>query len=636
MSEQSSWSINDACQLYRINNWGHDYFEVTQDGHVGVYLNSPKGKKLCSLYEMVEGLDSRGINMPVLLRFPDLIQGQIKELNENFRKAIKEYEYNGVYRGVYPIKVNQQEQVVEQVVNYGVKYHHGLEAGSKAELLIALAYIKDPESYIVCNGYKDAEFIDLALWGCKLGLPVFLVAERPGEIETIIRRSRALNISPNIGIRAKLSSTVEGKWAESAGDHSIFGLTSSQMVEALDTLKNENMLQHLKLLHYHLGSQIPKIRSVRKAVDEATRYYISLVQEGAPMGILDIGGGLGVDYDGSKAANDNSRNYSLMEYCADVIEVVKKNLDDAQIDHPNIITESGRAISAYSSVLLFNILDTNSLTEKGMPSELPDGMSQHLEYLFGVHKDLNENNLQESYHDAIYYRDEIRNLFQVGKISLRERALGDEIFWATLKIINQHLGGLERIPDELQNIEKNLSEIYYANFSVFQSLPDAWAIDQLFPVMPIHRLEEKPSSHAILADITCDCDGKVSNFIDDYRVKPYLPLHNLDKKPYIVGVFLVGAYQETLGDLHNLFGDTNVVGVTLANDGEIEYKEELAGDSVEDVLSYVEYDIKFLKESFRQLAESGVRQKLITGPERRHILEVFDSGLRGYTYFEEN
>lgn len=630
-----NWTVAEATELYGVNAWGRGFFDISERGELQIKLSGPSGEKRLSLFEIAQGIEARGHSLPMLLRFPDILGDRITTLNETFAACMKEYDYRGSYRGVFPVKVNQQQQVIEELVRYGADYHHGLEAGSKPELLIALAMIDDPESLIICNGYKDEEFVDLALYGMKMGLNIILVIEQPGEIDTVIRRSRTLGIAPSLGLRVKLSSTVGGKWAESAGDHSVFGLSAGQLVDAVEQLKSSDMLENLRLLHYHLGSQIPNIRDIRSAVQEAGRYYAELAKEGAPMGYLDIGGGLGVDYDGSRTSFVNSKNYSLSEYCADVVDVVKQVMDGDGIGHPVIVSESGRAVVAYYSVLLFNILDVNSLHDKKLPEKLPDDAPDSLKDMYEAFEGISVRNLQESYHDIIYYRDELRKLFMVGKAGLRARSTADTLFWLALDRIVALSRTLRFVPEELQKVEGMLADIYYGNFSLFQSLPDNWAIDQLFPIMPIHRLNERPDRKGIIADITCDCDGKIDRFIDLYGFRDYLPLHTIDpKRPYIIGAFLVGAYQETLGDLHNLFGDTNVISVALDEMGEMVCSREVEGDSVSDVLSYVEYEPKRLIESFRHLAEGSLRQKKITLPERKRIMQAYIEGMQGYTYFE--
>ena len=527
--------------------------------------------------------------------------------------------------------------MVEEIVGFGKRFHHGLEAGSKAELIAALAYMNDPDAFIVCNGYKDEEFIDLALYGLKMGLQTIIVVDMPGELKLIIDRARAMGVKPKLGIRAKLASRGGGHWTESGGDRSQFGLNASQIIDAVDSLRAENMLDCLELLHYHLGSQITNIRSIRGAISEACRLYVNLVAEGARMGILNVGGGLAVDYDGSHTNFASSSNYSMDEYAADIVEVIMSLTNEASISQPVIVSESGRATVAHHSVLLFNILDVSRFESHGLPEKLADDAHELLRNLMDVSKTITSKNLQECYNDAVYYRDEIRSMFQLGSISLRERALAERIFWHVVRSLAEEMEGRKYVPEELDGLETAIADVYYGNFSVFQSLPDVWAIDQLFPVMPVHRMNEAPLRQATLADITCDCDGKIDRFIDLHDVRKSIPLHEFEpgKDEYYLGVFLVGAYQETLGDLHNLLGDTNVVSVKLGPHGEIEYAKEIAGDTVADVLSYVEYDPQDMIDQVRKVAELAVRNGKITPEARREIMAAYEVGLRGYTYFEK-
>ncbi len=630
------WDYTDSKNYYGIDNWGNGYFNISEKGEVTVNLIGPKGPKEISISEIVNGVKDRGFSLPFLIRFRDILNNSLTKIHQNFQKAIKEYKYNGIYRGVYPIKVNQQEEVIEEITNAGKKFHHGLEAGSKAELIAALAYMHDPEAYIICNGYKDQDFIDLALYALKIGIQTILVIERLTELNLILERSKVLGIRPRIGVRVKLASKAKGLWSDSGGDKSVFGLTSTQIVELIEILKQNNMLDCLELLHYHIGSQIPNISNIRSSVMEACRYYVELVKEGAKMGLLNIGGGLAVDYDGSKTDFESSRNYSLYEYCCDVVESILTVMDEYDIKHPIIVTESGRATVAYYSVLLFNILDVNRLEHKAIPEELPPDSHEYLINLMEVDKMLSIKNIQEYFHDAIYYLNEIRELFLHGNVSLREKALAENIFWHIIRRIEKEAKEFKYIPDELHQLDEILVDIYYGNFSLFQSLPDAWAINQLFPIMPIHKLNEEPKNRAIISDTTCDCDGKIDRFVDLKDIKKYILLHDLkEDEDYILGVFLVGAYQETLGDLHNLFGDTNVLSICLDEDGELEYTKELEGDSVLDVLTYVEYDPKKLLYNFRNIAEQAVKIEKISPRERKEIMSAYEKGLRGYTYFEK-
>ena len=630
------WNSVKSAELYGVGAWGQGHFSVTDDGFAAVNLKNATGTVRINLSDIVHGLHDRGMSLPLLLRFSDLLGNRIRLINESFKKAISDYAYQNVYRGVFPIKVNQQQQAVHDVVTFGAPYHHGLEAGSKAELIAALAYMRDPNAFLICNGYKDAEFIDLALSSLKMGLQTLLVLETTDELNLILERSAALGIRPRMGIRVKLSSRVGGKWSESGGERSVFGLTPSQVIDVVDTLRDAQMLDCLELLHYHLGSQVPNIREIRDAVKEASRFYVGLVKEGARMGIFDIGGGLAIDYDGSHTNFASSANYDISEYCADVIEGIMTACNEAEIPHPAVISESGRALIGYYSVLVINVLDAAIYEEKECPANISEPRPEALENMMYVARTLSLKNLQESFNDALYYREEIQKTFKHGDITLRQHAAADCLFWHILTRIRELLPGLKIVPKDLLGLDALLADVYYCNFSVFQSLPDAWAIDQLFPIMPIHRLTEKPTRMACLSDITCDCDGRIDKFIDQHDVKSVLPVHTLHKgEPYMLAVFLVGAYQETLGDLHNLFGDTNVVSVQVDEDGEIEYVQELQGDSVGDVLSYVEYRPERLMEQFRALAEEAVKAKRITPAERREILAAYDNGLRGYTYFEQ-
>ena len=630
------WNSVKSAELYGVSSWSQGYFKVTEDGYVAVNLKNAKGTVSVKLSDIVSGLEDRGIGLPLLLRFSDLLGDRIRKINESFGKAIADYNYQNCYRGVFPIKVNQQQQAVHDVVTFGAPYHHGLEAGSKAELIAALAYMRDPQAFLVCNGYKDAEFIDLALSSLKMGLQTMLVLESVDELELVLARAEHYKIRPRLGVRVKLSSRVGGKWSDSGGERSVFGLTPAQIIEVVDRLREVNMLDCLEMLHYHLGSQVPNIREIRDTVKEASRFYVGLVKEGANMGIFDIGGGLAIDYDGSHTSFASSANYDISEYCADVIEGIMNACNEEAVAHPLIISESGRALIGYYSVLLINVLDTAVYEENELPERIPDPIPEAIENMLFVSKTLTQKNVQEAFNDALYYREEVQKAFKHGDITLRQHASADCLFWYILTRIRELSLDLKMIPKDLQGLDALLADVYYCNFSVFQSLPDAWAIEQLFPIMPIHRLCEKPTRNACLTDITCDCDGRIDRFIDHHDVNPVLPVHTFRKgEPYMLAAFLVGAYQETLGDLHNLFGDTNVVSVRVDEDDDIEYVEEVAGDSVGDVLSYVEYRPEQLKEQFRALAEEAVKAKRISPAERREIVAAYDAGLRGYTYFEE-
>ena len=629
------WTIKHAEDAYGIDTWGNGYFHIDPSGEVVVTPGlDPKGPKV-GMLRILEDIRERGWSFPVLLRFEGILYSRIKAINESFRSAISEYAYEGSYRGVYPIKVNQQHQVIKEISTYGKEFHHGLEAGSKPELIAAMAFLDDPEALLICNGYKDEEFIDLGLYARRIGLNCIFVIETVQEVPLILKRAEALGIRPVLGVRMKLSSSGSGHWKESGGDRSVFGLNTYQVMEVVDTLKERGAIDCLQLLHFHLGSQLPNIRDIRNAATEACRVYCGLAKEGAPMSMLDLGGGLAVDYDGSHTNSSSSCNYTIDEYARDMVEVVKGIVDEENLPHPMIVTESGRATVAYYSVLLFNILEVSRLSVSEKLPELHEDAHELTRNIHYTATSVTAKNLQECFHDAIFYRDEIRTLFRHGSIGIRERAAVEDMFWFTMLRIRDKMGKLRHPPRDLDDLESALSDIYYGNLSVFQSIPDSWAIDQLFPVMPVHRLHEAPTRSGIIADITCDCDGKIDRFIDKSDVSGTLPLHELRKgEDYVLGAFLVGAYQETLGDLHNLFGDTHVIGVRFDEEGQLEYFGELEGDSVSDVLEYVEYDPKDLVRRFRERAEKAVKKHMISGPERLTIMNTYRAGIRGYTYHE--
>ncbi len=635
-TSQKKWNIEDSAELYGIRNWGAGYFNINEQGEVTIKPFGFKGGPEISVNEIIQEIKARGYNMPVLLRIENILDSQISHIHHCFHDAIVQLGYRGEYRGVFPIKVNQQQQVVEEIADFGKSFHHGLEVGSKAELIAAVSQVKSRKACLICNGYKDEEFIDLGLNSMRLGYNCIFVLEMPGELDTILERAKALKVTPQIGVRVKLSTkATTGHWAESGGERSSFGLTSAQICDVVDTLKANNMLDCLKLLHYHLGSQIPNIRDIRSAVMEASRIYAGLVQEGAGMGYIDLGGGLAVDYDGSHTNYVSSRNYSLNEYCTDVVESVMTIMDEQNIPHPHIITESGRATVAYYSILLFNILDVSLIEIGSLPDTLPDDTPESIINLKEALENVNIRSLQECYNDAMYYYDETRQHFITGRVTLRQRTLAERYFWAIMRSIAEAKEKLKVVPKELQEIDSTLADIYYCNFSVFQSLPDSWAIDQVFPIMPIHRLNEYPDRRGILSDMTCDSDGRINNFIDMQGMKNTLELHSLNEgEEYYLGAFLVGAYQETLGDLHNLLGDTNVVSIRIQDDGTYEFVREISGDSVSDILAYVEYDPRRILENIRHNAERAVRNKWITPVERFAIMQAFENGMRGYTYFE--
>ncbi len=630
--KDTSWSASRSADVYGIEHWGNDYFGLSDQGLVTAKTLTTQ----VPLMDIVKGMTERDLQMPVLLRIENILDAQIYRLNNAFSEAIAKLDYQAPYRGVYPIKVNQQAQVVEEIADFGARFQHGLEVGSKPEMIAALSTLTEPGSLIICNGYKDQEFVELGLQAVKLGFKCFFVIETPAELPIIIERSKQLNIEPLIGVRVKMTSKVSGHWNSTSGDRSVFGLSTSQLIQLVDRLKEAEMLHCLQLLHCHLGSQIPNIREIRSGVVEACRYYADLSAEGAALSHIDFGGGLAVDYTGARSNDSQSRNYTLEEYCEDIVDTLKNTLDEYDIEHPTIVTESGRATVAYSSVLLFNVLDVT----KFEPIELPKVESDEHQLLQDMRKVLTylkSQRVQECYNDAHFYRDEIRELFKRGQVDLRTRSAAENLFLEILQQINKTIESMDRIPVDLEGLKESLADIYYGNFSLFQSLPDIWAIDQLFPIMPIHRLDEEPKRNAIIADITCDCDGKIDKFIGQHEVSNTLSLHEMkDNEEYYLGVFLVGAYQETLGDLHNLFGDTNVVSVRLNDDGSFDFVKEIHGDTISDVLSYVEYDPKDMYVAYRNTAERAVKEGRITARERQEILKTFYASMQGYTYYERD
>lgn len=631
-NEPIDWTIENSKDLYGFERWGNDYFSVSPKGNVTARTLNAQ----VELVEIVKGMLERDMQMPVLLRIENILDAQIHRLNTTFRKAIENVGYQGEYRGVYPIKVNQQAQVVEEIADFGARYKHGFEVGSKPEIIIALSTLDQPGSLIICNGYKDQEFIELGLTAVKLGFVCVFVVETPTEIPIIIERSRAMGVEPIIGVRVKTTVNVSGHWNSTSGDRSVFGLTATQLVDLIDTLKSENMLHCLKLLHCHLGSQIPNIQDIRSGITEVCRFYADLIKEGAPLEYIDLGGGLAVDYTGWGSNFGQSRNYSLSEYCEDIVDTLKNTFDDYDIKHPTIVTESGRATIAYSSILIFNVLDTTTFEAAKLPEPHPD---EHdlITQMRDIYGNLSEARVQECYNDAHFYRNEARELFKRGHLDLRTRSGAENLFLDILHRIADLTENMTRVPADLEGLKLSLADIYYGNFSLFQSLPDTWAIDQLFPIAPLHRLDEEPLRKGMIADITCDCDGKIDNFIGETEVVKVLPLHSLrEGEEYYLGVFLVGAYQETLGDLHNLFGDTNVVSVRINRDGTYDFVKEMRGDTIADVLSYVEFHPKEMQLRHRNTCEKAVREGRITISERQQIIRLFNESMNGYTYYEKD
>jgi arginine decarboxylase len=627
------WKTHDAVETYGIRHWSKGYFGINKAGHVTVHPNKNPDQAI-DLKELVDQLQARGIQLPILLRFTDILRHRVGEIHDAFRNAIKEFEYQGDYCCVYPIKVNQQRHVVEEILDFGRPFNFGLEAGSKPELLAVLALTNGLSTPIICNGFKDDEFIKMTILARKIGKDIIPVVEKFTELETIVRYAQELSVRPVIGVRVKLASRGAGRWKSSAGYRSKFGLTVTEMLEALDYLKQRDLADCLQLVHFHLGSQITNIRNVKNALNEAARVYAELSRIGGNVRYLDVGGGLGIDYDGSQTDFESSVNYTLQEYANDVVFRIKSVCDEAGVRHPTIISESGRAVVAYHSLLVFDVLGVSNFDRYQAPPEIPADAPQPISDLFGIYRDLSKKNFLESYHDALQSVDEAMNLFNLGYLTLELRALTEQLFWALcgklLKIVRE----LEYVPEELQGLESLLSDTYFCNFSIFQSMPDSWAINQLFPIMPIHRLNEPPLRRAVLGDITCDSDGKIDQFIDLRDVRNTLELHPFDGQPYYLGAFLLGAYQEILGDLHNLFGDTNAVHVSLDEDGAVNLDAVIKGDTVREVLHYVQYSGEELASRMRKDVERAVRAGKISLDESRQLLNFYESGLDGYTYLE--
>jgi arginine decarboxylase len=620
-------------ELYNVRNWGWPYFSINAEGNACVHAQGPDGPTV-DLKQLADELQRRGIQLPILVRFSDILRARVEALNEAFRTAIQEYGYKGRYLGVYPIKVNQQRHVVEEIVRYGEPYQFGLEAGSKPELLAVLALLDSPEALIICNGYKDEEYVEMALLATKLGKNIIIVVEKFSEFQLIVDLARKLNVVPRIGVRAKLATRGSGRWESSGGDRSKFGLNVTELVSAIEFLRESEMLDCLELLHFHLGSQITNIRSVRDGLQEACRIFVEMHKLGANLRFLDVGGGLAVDYDGSRTNFVSSTNYSMQEYANDIVGAVLDTCDANEVPHPVIVSESGRAITAHHSVLLFNVLGTSAFGDVSVPPEIPEDVADPLANLFEVHKNITRKNFQEAYHDALHYRDECMSLFRHGFLPLKDRSLAETIFWSCLQKIARIVREAEYVPDDLEGLERSLADTYFCNFSCFQSLPDFWAVSQLFPIMPIHRLNTEPTRRAVLADITCDSDGKIDKFIDLRDVKHALELHPLNGEDYILGVFITGAYQEILGDMHNLFGDTNAVHVRIQPEGGYRIEHVVKGDTVEEVLRFVQYSAEDLLHRLRQNVEAAVRGGLISFEESRQFLEKYELGLEGYTYLE--
>ena len=627
------WSIEDSREMYNIKGWGASYFDINEEGNVSV---SPcKDEAQIDLREIVDELSLRDVTPPLLLRFPDILDNRIEKTANCFKRAAEEYEYKAQNFIIYPIKVNQMQPVVEEIISHGRKFNLGLEAGSKPELHAVIAVQCQSDSLIICNGYKDQSYIELALLAQKMGKRIFIVVEKLNELDIIARAAKKLNVKPNLGIRIKLASSGSGKWAESGGDASKFGLTSSELLDALRILDEKGLHDSLRLIHFHIGSQITKIRRIQTALREAAQFYINLHKMGYNVDFVDCGGGLGVDYDGTRSANsESSVNYSIQEYVNDCVYTFVDAANKNDIAHPNIITESGRSLTAHHSVLAIDVLETASLPEMPEEFEAKDSDHQLVKDLYEIWDNLNSKNMLEDWHDAEQIRDEALELFSHGIVDLKTRAEIESMYWSVCHEINTLSKQMKHVPEELRNIDKLLADKYFCNFSLFQSLPDSWAIDQLFPIMPIQRLTERPTRNATLQDITCDSDGKIANFVKEGHLSHVLPLHALRRnEPYYLGVFLVGAYQEILGDMHNLFGDTNAVHVSV-KDGHYHIDQIIDGETVEEVLDYVQYNPKKLVRQLEIWVTKSVKNGKISLEEGKEFLSNYRSGLYGYTYLE--
>ena len=630
------WRIEDSAELYNINGWGLKYFSINEKGHVVV---TPKENcASVDLKELMDELQLRDVTAPLLVRFPDILDNRIEKISNCFKRAAEEYGYKGENFIIYPIKVNQMRPVVEEIVSHGKKFNIGLEAGSKPELHAVLAPNVDKNSLIICNGYKDENFIELALLAQKMGRRIFLVVEKVSELPLIASIAKRLKISPNIGIRIKLASSGSGKWEESGGDVSKFGLNSSELLDALDFLEKNKLKECVKLIHFHIGSQVTKIRRIKNALREASQFYVQMRNLGYNIEFVDIGGGLGVDYDGTRSSmSESSMNYSIQEYVNDSIWALVDASNKNNIPHPNIITESGRSLTAHHSVLIFEVLETAHLPEWDDEDDLPEDAHELVKDMYQLRNAVTSPQLIETWHDALQIREEALDLFGLGLFDLRNRALVERLFWSIARDVYSMAMDLKHPPEELRKIAKMLPDKYFCNFSLFQSLPDTWAIDQIFPIMPIAYLDEKPSCNATLQDITCDSDGKIANFVSQQSIISHLAVHNLKnrKGPYYIGVFLVGAYQEILGDMHNLFGDTNAVHVSVDSEG-YEIEQIIDGETVAEVLDYVQYNPKKMVRSLETWVTASMKSGVITPEEGREFLSNYRSGLYGYTYLERD
>lgn len=630
-----SWSIDKSSELYGIHKWGEDFFRINSNGNVELSIEGIENR--LDIYQLVQDLRTRGIRVPILLRFPNIVQKRVELINNCFNQAISEYAYKGEYLGVYPIKVNQQRHLVEEIIDFGKFNRLGLECGSKPELLIALATLETKNSLIICNGFKDQEYIETALLSLKLGKNTIVVIDRFAELPLLITASKKLGVKPRIGLRAKLNSPGAGKWVESSGAKSKFGLTPSEIVRAIELLKKEELLNSMELLHFHIGSQIPSIQSIKSSIKEAGRIYTELCSIGAKPKFIDVGGGLGVDYDGS-GKSDSSTNYSEQEYANDVISIIQNICDEKGFPHPNIVSESGRALVAHGSMIVFDVLGSNEVTKESVGFEPIQSDIPVVQELFEMYETISKENVNEFFNDLIEKKNDILQMFTFGTITLEQRAKAEDLFWAISTKIYKLIKSDEEFQDIYWKLESELSDTYFCNFSVFQSLPDSWALGQVFPVMPIHRLDTAPKRRATLADLTCDSDGKIKTFIDTEtnETQSYLEVHDLNNsEPYFLGVFLTGAYQEILGDLHNLFGDTDAVHISISDSG-YSIEHVVHGDTVSEILGYLDYHRPELIERIRKSSEESILKGTLSPQEYKLLMNHYEQGLSGYTYLEDS
>ena len=629
------WRIEDSAELYNISGWGRQYFSINDRGHICV--TPRQGLMPVDLREVMDELQLKDVTAPVLLRFPDILDNRVEKISNCFRHAAQEYGYKAQNFVIYPIKVNQMRPVVEEIVSHGKKFNIGLEAGSKPELHAVLATNIAENALIICNGYKDQNYVELAMLAHKMGRRIILVVEKLNELKLIHSVARRLKITPNIGIRIKLANSGSGKWEESGGDQSKFGLNSSELLQAIDYLEKYDIACWLKLIHFHIGSQITKIRRIKNALREAMQFYVQLSKMGFAIDYVDIGGGLGVDYDGTRSSHsESSMNYSIQEYANDAIYSIVDACEKNSLPQPNIVTETGRSLTAHHSMLIFDVLETTSLPTWKDSEELNGDEHELVKELYMIWDRLNQQNLFESWHDALQIREEALDMFSLGIIDLRTRALTEKLFWEIAREVGNIGSQMKHPPEELRKISKMLPDKYFCNFSLFQSLPDSWAIDQIFPIIPITRLDEKPTRTCTIQDITCDSDGKIANFISAQGISTSLPVHPLRQgEPYYIGVFLVGAYQEILGDMHNLFGDTNAVHISCYKD-RWEIEQVIDGETVAEVLDYVQFSPKKLVRNVEGWVTKAMKEGRITPEEGREFLSTYRSGLYGYTYLEKD